>query len=121
MGMILKEMGRVAYVTGTAVGTAQTLYTNLTTTDASISHVIIHNTHTSPIVVTLCLVPDTGGVADNADINDEYWQQPVPASETYTVDIPVYFTDTGDTLQIYAATGSKINAYAMGFTMPDQS
>lgn len=121
MGMILKELGRVAYVTETAVGTANTLVTNATTLDTVVSHVIIHNTHTSAITVTLCKVPASGGAAGTADINDEYWQQSIAASDTRTVDLPVYMTATNDTLQIYASVADKINAYAFGYTMPDQS
>ncbi len=121
MGMILHELGRVTYVTATTVGTAQTLYEMVASLDACVTHVIMHNTDTSAIVVTLCTVPDTGGSADTPDINDEYWQQSIPASGTRVADIPIYLRDTGDKVVIYAASATKINAYVMGFTMPTQS
>jgi len=121
MGMILSELGRVAYVTATTVGTAQTLVTNATTLDTVVTHIILHNTNTSAITVTLCKVPASGGSVDTADINDEYWQQSVGASETRTIDLPLYLTATNDTVKIYASVASKVNAYAMGFTQGDQS
>ena len=121
MGMILKELGRVAYVTADGVATAQTLVTNATSFDTVVSHIVLHNTHTSAIVVTLCKVPNSGSSVGTGDINDEYWQQSIAASDTRTVDIPMYLTGINDTIQIYAATASKVNAYAFGFTMADQT
>jgi len=122
MGMILKELGRTtAYITGTAAGTANTLVTNAASLDTTISHVVLYNSHSVAIVVTLCTVPDAAAAVGTADANDIYWSQSVPAGDTYTVDIPVYLTDTNDTLQVYAATADKVNAYAFGFTQADQS
>ncbi len=118
MGLIAKKLGKVAYVTATTVGAAQNLYTlSGSTLDAIGTHVMIHNTDTSAIVVTLCIV-DAG---TTADINDEWWQQSVAASDTEIVDIPIALTVTNDTIQIYAATGDKINSWLYGYTLPNQT
>lgn len=121
MGMILRELGRVAYVTATAVGTADTLVTNAASLDTVVSHVVLYNSHSAAITVTLCTVPDSAGSVGTGDANDVYWSQSVPAGDTYTVDIPIYLRDTNDTVQVYVGTGSKVNAYAFGYTMADQS
>lgn len=118
MGLIAKQLGKVAYVTATTVGSAQTLYTlSSSSLDAIGTHIIIHNTHSSDIVVTLCIV----NAGTTADINDEWWQQTVVAGDTEIVDIPIALTVTNDTVQIYADTGSKINAWYYGYTLPDQT
>lgn len=114
-------MGKVAYITATTVGSAQTLVTNVTTLDTLVTSVTMHNTDTSAITCTICRVAASGGNVDTADINDEIWQQSVAASDTEVFDIPQPLNDTNDTIQVYAGTGSKINCWADGFTFPDQS
>ncbi len=121
MGTIIKELGRLTYITATTVGTAQSIWTNTTGLDSCVSHIIMHNTNTSAIVVTICKVPGAGGVADTADINDEIWQQSIAASDTEVFDVPLYLTVTGDSVQMYVDVASKVNAIALGLTYPDQS
>ena len=114
MGMIMKELGRLGYITATTVGTAQAIWTNTTTLDSTVSHIVMHNTHTSAVVVTICKVPGAGGVADTADINDEIWQQSIAASDTDVFDVSLYLTVTGDSVQMYVDVASKVNAVAFG-------
>jgi len=122
MGMILKELGRTAaYITGTATGSADTLVTNAASLDTVVSHVVLYNSHTSAIEVTLCTVPDAAASVGTDDAYDIYWSEEVPAGSSYTVDIPIYLRDTNDTLQVFAGTTGKVNAFAFGYTMADQS
>jgi len=121
MGLIAKQLGKVAYITATTVGTAQTLVTNTTTLDTIVTQITFHNTDTVAIVVTVCRVAASGGAVDTADINDELWQQSIAASDTDVFDVPTPLTATNDTIQVYAATASKINSWADGYTLPDQS
>jgi len=81
----------------------------------------MHNTHTSAIVVTICIVNDNALAVGTPDINDEFWQQSIAASDTEIFDVPIALTDTNDTITIYADTASKVNAVAFGYTLPDQS
>lgn len=121
MGLIGKQLGKVAYITATAVGSAQTLITNPTTLDTIVTSITFHNTDTSAIVCTICRVANSGGSADTADINDEIWQQSVDPSDTALYDVPFAMRDTNDTVQVYADTGSKINCWGDGFTLPTQT
>ena len=121
MGLIAKQLGKVAYITATTVGGAQTLVTNATTLDTIVTAVTMHNTNTSAITVTICRVPASGGAVDTADINDEVWQQSIAASDTEIYDVPMALTDTNDTIQVYASEASKVNCWADGFTLPDQT
>ena len=121
MGLIAKQLGKVAYVTATTVGGAQTLVTNATTLDTIVTSVTFHNTDTVALICTICRVPAAGGAVDTADINDEIWQQSVAASDTEVYDVPMALTSTNDTIQVYVQTTSKVNCWADGFTLPDQT
>jgi len=121
LGLISKQLGKVAYITQTTVGAAETIVTNATTLDTVVTAITFHNTHSSAIVCTVCRVAASGGSVDTADINDEVWQQSVAASDTAVYDVPIPLNDTNDTIQVYAATASKVNCWADGFTLPDQT
>ena len=81
----------------------------------------MHNTDTVANTMTICRVPASGGAVDTADINDEVWQQSIAASDTEIFDVPMPLTDTNDTVQVYTSIASKVNAWADGFTLPDQT
>ncbi len=78
MGLIAKELAR-ASITGTAIGTADVIYTNLTTKDATITKITMHNVHSAAIAVTLLRVLDSAGVAGSPAVTDAFWFQTIPA------------------------------------------
>ena len=121
MGLISKQLGKVAYVTATTVGAAQTLVTNATTLDTVVTAITMHNTDTVANTITICRVAASGGAVDTADINDEIWQQPIAASDTDVFDIPQPLNSPNDTIQVYTSIASKVNCWADGFTLPDQT
>ncbi len=81
----------------------------------------MHNTDTVANTMTICRVPASGGAVDTADINDEVWQQSIASSDTEIFDVPMPLTDTNDTVQVYTSIASKVNCWADGFTLPDQT
>ncbi len=121
MGLIAKQLGKVAYVTATTVGTAQTLVTNATTLDTICAAITMHNTDTVTNIMTICRVAADGGMVDTADINDEIWQQSIAASDTEIFDVPIPLNDTNDTIQVYTSVANKVNCWADGYTQTDQS
>lgn len=123
MGLISKELARTQIV-GTVIGSADVIYTNLTTKDAIITKITMHNTHSSAIAVTLLRVLDSAGVAGAPATTDAFWFQSIPAYDTVILgsdDLTLPLTDTGDTLQAFAATTAKVNIFVDGWTQPDQT
>ena len=106
-------------------GTPDTIVTNAASTDTLITGIILHNTHTVAIIVTLCHVEDSDGEVGSVTIGaascnvTEFWQQSIAASDTVFLSVkngdalPI-LEDTNDTLQAYAGTADKVNIFVYG-------
>ena len=119
-------MGRICQplATGQLAGTAAALYTNLVTFDVCITNIMLHNTHTSALTVYLYHVPDSAGSPGTAGVTNIFYQQSIAAYDTVLLgreDLGIWMVDTGDTIQGYAGTASKVNYFIYGVKQPDQT
>jgi hypothetical protein len=85
--------------------TDTTLYTSTNTT--AITALLLCNTHTSDITVSVHVVESGGSVADNRCILKDYV---IPAKDTFTLDMEKIILDNGDFVSGIASSSSKITA-----------
>ncbi len=119
---IVKQLGK-GQVAATTVGTANALVTNLTTKDTSVDFIMLFNTHTVDVTITLCQVNDNAGVAGTPALTDVFYEKVLPTRKSVLLgkqDVMVLLTDTGDTLNAYASVTNKINYWIYGAVMDDQ-
>ena len=119
---IVKQLGK-GQIAGTTVGTADALVTNLTTKDTSVDFVMLFNTHTSSVTVTLCQVNDNAGSPGTPAATDVFYEKVLPTRKSVLLgkqDLMVLLTDTGDTLNGYASVTNKINYFVYGAVMDNQ-
>ncbi len=119
---IVKQLGK-GQVAATTVGTADALVTNLTTKDTSVDYIMLFNTHSSDVTVTLCQVNDNAGSAGTPAATDVFYEKVLPTKKSVLLgrqDILVMLADTGDTLNAYASVTNKINYWVYGAVMDDQ-
>lgn len=111
--------GGTKLINATASGSADTIVTNPTATDTLITSIVLHNTHTSAVTVTLCHVEDSTGSVGTDAVTNEFFQQSIAASDTVFLsakggDAIIILEDTNDTLQAYASTADKVNIFVYG-------
>ena len=123
MGLLAKELGRVL-VTGSNYATANTLVTNATQKDTIITKITLYNDHTADVTVTLCRVLNNAGAVAVGVVTDIFWSQTINTKDTLILghtDVSIPLIGTNDTIQVYADVASKVNVFADGFTLADQT
>ena len=119
---IVKQLGK-GQIAATTVGTASVLVTNLTTKDTSVDFIMLFNTHTSDVTVTLCVVNDNAGSPGTPAATDVVYEKLLTTRKAVLLgkqDIMVMLNDTGDTLCGYATVTNKINYIVYGAVMDNQ-
>ena len=111
--------GGTKLINATATGSADTIVTNATNTDTFITNIILHNSHTEAITVTLCHVEDNVNAVGTDSVTSEFFQQSIAASDTVFLsakggDAIIILEDTNDTLQAYASIADKVNIFVYG-------
>ena len=112
-----------ALITGTATGSATTVYANISGEDCTITCITAYNQHTVAVDLYLCRVFDNAGAVGTDTANDIIFYSSVAAKGSVFLgpeDIKIQMNDTNDTLQAWASVGSKINIWADGIHEPDQ-
>lgn len=120
MGMIAQELGR-GQVTATTIGTADTAYTNATTKDTIITRIVLYNSHSGSVLITIGHVPDTAGSVDTMDAADVIYNVTLETTETFEIDCKVVLRDTNETIKIFAGTTAVVYYHIYGVTLADQS
>ncbi len=123
MSHIVKLLGK-GQIAATTVGTANALVTNLIGFDTSVDYIMLFNTHTSSVTVTLLHVNDNAGVAGTPAATDVWYEKSLPTRKSILFgrqDIMIMLNDTGDTLNAYASSTNKINYFVYGAKMTDQT
>ena len=99
----------------TISGTAEAIVTNPALTKTFIPAVVIHNTHSSTVAVTLYAVPNATGSVGTAADGNEIFKATLAVDETYTLtDMKVILDATNDTLQAVAGTADVVTIFVMG-------
>ena len=94
---------------------ASAIYTNAASTTTFITNILLHNTDSSAIDVTLYFVPDSSGSVGTAAAGNQFFKQTLAANETFPInDVTQIFGDTNDTLQAVAGTASKVTIFVNG-------
>ena len=123
MSHIVKLLGK-GQIVATTVGTANALVTNVLGYDTSVDYIMLFNTHTSAVTVTLLQVNDNAGSAGTPAATDVWYEKALPTRKSILFgrqDIMIMLNDTGDTLNAYADVASKINYFVYGAKMTDQT
>ena len=80
-----------------------------------ITGILLHNSHSSSLTVTLYCVPDSGGSAGTASEANQFYKKTLTALQTVVInDLNFYLADEGDTLQAVCGTANKVNILVMG-------
>ena len=109
---------------GQLAGSAAALVTVAAGYDYCITNIMLHNTHSSALTVYLYHVPDSAGSPGTAGATNIFYQQSIAAYDTVLwgrEDLGIWMIDTGDTLQGYCGTASKVNYFIYGLKQTDQT
>ena len=94
---------------------ATVMYANPAATTTFITSIILHNTHSSALSVTLYRVPDVATAVGTAAAGNQFWTRSMPAYETYVInDCTMILGDTNDTIQAVCGTASKVAMFMDG-------
>lgn len=108
----LKEIG---YVTDSAVA----FVTNSSGEKTYVHNILMYNTDTSEITITLYNVPDSSGSVGTASSANEFFSFSLGSKQLYVLTIPgegIVLEDTNDTLQCVASVTGKVTVQAYGST-----
>jgi hypothetical protein len=112
------DYSRVLEITSLAVSAStNTLVTNTAPGKKYIRNIILHNTHTSDVVVSLFNVPNSGGVVGTSSTANQFLKATLPADDTVMIEVPapgIMLVDDFDTIQGYADIASKVTAQMYG-------
>ena len=106
----LKEIGYLS-------DSAAAVVTNAASTTTYIRSIILHNTHTSALTVTLYNVPDNAGAVGTAASANQFYDESIGASDIVMLEFPapgIVLEDTNDTIQGVCGTASKVTIQAYG-------
>lgn len=93
-------------ITSQQLGTSDTnLYTSVNTT--AVTALLLCNTHTSDITVSVHVVESGGSVADNRCVLKDYV---IPAKDTFTLDMEKLILDNGDFVSGVASVAAKVTS-----------
>ena len=97
---------------------AETIYANPAATTTFIPSILLHNTHTVAVTVTLyCVPPVSPGVAGTASTANQFFKETLQPDETYPINDHLFIFDaTNDTLQAVASVDDKVTIFLSGFT-----
>ncbi len=95
--------------------TTETIYANPENTTTHIMSILLHNTHSSAVTVTLYWVPDSTGFAGTAASGNQFFYRSLKPYETFVInDIDKVLGDYNDTLQALAGTDAKVTIFVDG-------
>jgi hypothetical protein len=96
---------------------AGTIYTNPAATKTFIPNILLHNTHTVAVTVTLYCVPNSAGAVGTAGTGNQFFKESIAADESYPINDHSFTLDgTNDTLQAVASVDAKVTIFLSGFT-----
>lgn len=110
----LRRLAQIGYIANTAGAHV----TNAASKRTVVQLIILHNTDSSAITVTLYNVPDSSGSVGSASAANQFYKASVGAGETVQLEFlnGIVLEDTNDTIQAVAGTGSKVTIQAYGKT-----
>jgi hypothetical protein len=118
MALTAKALNSVMLIAGTAQASATTIVTNPAATDTYITGIILYNSHSAAIDVTLCRVPASGGSIGTDAVTDNFYKESIPAGRAIMLGkedgLPMVLESTNDTLKAFASITNKINIFVNG-------
>ena len=95
--------------------TATVMYANPAATTTFVTSILLHNTHSSALTVTLYRVPDVATAVGTAAAGNQFFVRSMPAYETFVInDMTMILGDTNDTIQATCGTASKVTMFIDG-------
>jgi len=93
-------------------------YSNPSSTKSYIRSVILHNTHTSDVTVSLYNVPDSSGSVGTAATSNKFFSRLLKNNETVEFGFfyPITLVDTNDSLQADASVNNVVTILINGDT-----
>lgn len=94
-------------------------YTNPASTTTYVRSIILHNTHSSDLAVTLYNVPDNSEAVGTAAVANQFYKETIAANDTLMLEFPapgLVLTDTNDTIQAVCGTADKVTIQIFGGT-----
>jgi len=97
--------------------TTETIYANPAATKTFIPSILLHNTHTVAVTVTLYSVPNNAGAVGTAATGNQFFKESLAANESYPINDHSFILDgTNDTIQAVASVDAKVTIFLSGFT-----
>jgi len=80
-----------------------------------VNGILLHNSHSASLTVTLYCVPDDNGSAGTASGANQFYKKTLTTLQTVVInDLNFYLKDEGDSIQAVAGTANLVNIFVFG-------
>ena len=113
MAFAYDRLTEIEYIAGAAAAHI----TNAATKTTYVRLIVLHNTHSSGLEVTMYNVPDSSESAGTAAAANQFYKDTIVSEDTITMEFPapgLILEDTNDTIQAVCGTADKVTIQAYG-------